>query len=106
MRRSLAVLLFGALFAVQLLALDFSAKKFTDETGLKPASNKATISIAEGQSFQVTVVNLQRLAALGIPTKGLKAGTSAKVTYKGKDSWSVFLASVDVPFDWKSFSSR
>ncbi len=104
MRKILAVVLFGLLLAVQLLALNFNAKQFTDETGLKPVSNKATITIAEGQSFQVTVVNLERLAALGVPTKGLKAGTSAKVMYKGKEKWSFMWASTDVPFDWKKLA--
>ena len=105
MRKILAVVLFGLLLAVHLLALNFNAKQFTDETGLKPASNKATITITEGQSFQVTVVNLERLAALGVPTKGLKAGTSAKVTYTGKNRWRFVGASTDVPFDWKSLAT-
>jgi hypothetical protein len=101
MRKSLVIVLFGMLLSSYLLALDFNAKTFTDQTGLKPMSNKDMITVAEGQKFQVAIVNLERLAALGVPIKNMKAGAKTTVTYKGNDHWLLFWASKDVPFDWK-----
>ena len=101
MTKRLVWLLFGAMLAVQLLALDFKAKTFTDQVGLKPVSSEAIITVTEGQQFQATVVNLDQLATRGVRVEGLKKGTSVTVTYKGGSKWSFIWASKDVPFDWK-----